>query len=420
LSRLATLDLEAIGRQSGFIQRAFRKLSILAFVQALLALSAESVLSLERIAGAIAQAAGVSYTKQALHKRLGPRLERFVAQTAVAFLGQLTQRQAPALLQGFKRVLLHDSTVETVPKHLAADYPGGRNQKPCKRAALKIQFIADLLSGAVLHWSLSGFTRNDQTAAPDILSVAQAGDLIIRDLGYFCLGVLNQLALGGAYFLSRYRHGLKVYELNGQPLDLLGELKAQGSLDRWVLLGEARVRARLVALPAPQALANARRRLARANHDGRSQPSAARLALLGWTILITNVSAEVWTAEQVLAVYRLRWRIEIVFKTWKSHLGLHRLNTRTGPLLGLTAAIKLLFCALVYRQCHDLELLDQDPRHVSLLRLARILEQCAALVTAAILNLSLQELLAHHFSHHLHYERRADRKNYYQFLAELG
>ena len=419
-TRLASLDLETLARQSGFMRRAFRKLSILAFVQGLLALSAESVLALERMASVIGEAAGLSYTKQALHKRLGPSLEKFVAQVAAAFLGQWARAQAPALLRPFARVLLHDSTVETVPKHLAQAYPGGRNQKKCDRAALKIQFIADLLNGAVLQWSLSGYTRNDQAAARDILTVAQAGDLVIRDLGYFVLPVFAQIIQLGAFFLSRYRHGVNVYDLEGRPLDLGRELRRTGRLDRWVLLGQAKVRVRLVALPAPESLVNARRRQARANHDGRSQPSAARLHLLAWTILVTNVSEQVWRAEDLATVYRLRWRIEIVFKTWKSHLGLHRLNTRTGPLLGLTAAIKLLFCALVYRQCHHLELLNQDTRHVSLLRLARILEHCDCLFTAAILQLSVEKLLAHNLRQHLYYEPRSDRKNYFEFFQELG
>lgn len=418
-ARLAALDLETPARQTGFMRRSFRKVSLLAFVQGLLALSAESVLSLERLASGIAQAAGVPYSKQALHQRLGPGLEQFVAQTAIAFLGQMAQRCVPAGLRFFQRVLLHDSTVETVPQHLAAAYPGGRNQKPQVRAALRIQFVADLLRGTVLDWRLSGFTRNDQAAAPDILTIARAGDLVIRDLGYFSLPVFAQLDRLGAFFLSRYRHGVKVFDLEGRPLDLVRELRTHGRLDCWVQLGETRQPVRLVALPVPPALANARRRHARANRDRRSPPSPTRLYLLGWTLLITNVPAEVWTAEAVGAVYRLRWRIEVIFKTWKSHLGLHRLNTRTAPLLGLTAAIKLLFCALVYRQGHDLELLDSDPRHVSLLRLARILEHCACLVAAAVLQITVEELLAHYFLRHLHYEPRSDRKNFYQYLAEL-
>jgi len=418
-TRLAQLELNALARQTGFMKRLPRKISPLAFLLGLVALSAETLLSLERIASVIARAAKDSYTKQALHKRLSPCLERFVAQAAVAFFAQLARTQAPHLLSSFTRVLLHDSTVETVPKRLAKAYPGGRNQKKCDRAALKIQFVGDLLNGTVLHWSFSGFTRNDQSAAPDILTVAQPGDLIIRDLGYFALPCFRQLDLLGAFFLSRYRHGVNVYDLEGQRLDLPRELRRHGQLDRLVLLGEEKVPVRLIALPVPQALAQARRRYARANHDGRSQPSQTHLFLLGWNIFITNVKTQIWSAQAVATIYRLRWRIEIVFKTWKSYLGLHRLNTRTGPLLGLSAAIKLLFCVLVYRQSHELELLGDGTRQVSLLRLAHILEQCACLFMAAVLRLPLQAVLEHDLAQHLYYDHRRDRKNFFEQLAEL-
>jgi hypothetical protein len=419
-AKLEQLDVQACARQSGFLKRRPRKIPLVDFLIALLALSAESVLSLERIAALISLTAKVSYSKQALHKRIGPAIERFLAQTVIALMADLAQTHTPDCFRHFQRVLVQDSTVESVPRHLAKDFPGSRNQKKCDRAALKIQFIGDLLNATVLHWSLSGFTRNDQTAAHDVLAVARPGDLIIRDLGYYVLRVFFFLQLQGVYFLSRFRHGVNLYDLAGQRLDLVGELKQVGALDRPVYLGEERVLVRLVAFPVPEALANSRRRKARANHDGRYQPAAAHLTLLGWNIFITNVPTTVWLPQTLAAVYRLRWRIEIVFKAWKSHLGLRQLNTRTGALLRLAAAIKLLFCVLAYRQCQALELLSTDGRHVSLLRLARILEQCACLMASALLNISSDALLEHHLAKHLFYDRRRDRQNFYELLTSAG
>jgi hypothetical protein len=69
--------------------------------------------------------------------------------------------------------------------------------------------------------------------------------------------------------------------------------------------------------------------------------------------------------------------MEIIFKAWKSHLGLRQLNCRTANLLRLSVMTKLLFCIAVYRLCDDIELRGEQSRHTSLLRLARILGQCA-------------------------------------------
>ena len=99
---------------------------------------------------------------------------------------------------------------------------------------------------------------------------------------------------------------MRVYDLTGKPLDLARELKAQGRFDREVLLGANRVR--VVALPAPEAVANERRRKARANHDGRLNPSREHLCLMGWNIFLTNLPRAVWPAKALAPLYRLRWR----------------------------------------------------------------------------------------------------------------
>jgi hypothetical protein len=420
-SQIAQLDAQALARQSGFLQRTPRKIPLTDFLLALVALAAEATLSLERIAAVIGLVAQLTYTKQALHKRLNATVENFLAQVATALFGELGQSvRAQGWLRPFRRVLLHDSTIQALPDHLAGLFPGSSNQRQKKRAALKIQFVADLLNATLVQCSLSGFTRNDQAASADILAVARRGDLVLRDLGYFALPVLAAIEAKGAFFLSRFKQGVRVYDLTGQPLDLARELKAQGRFDREVLLGANRVRVRVVALPAPEAVANERRRKARANHDGRLNPSREHLCLMGWNIFLTNVPRAVWPAKALAPLYRLRWRIEIIFKAWKSHLGLRQLNARSASLLRLSVMTKLLFCVLVYRFCQALELLGDTRQHISLLRLARIIGQCACLFAVAVLQLTPTQWLEHHLTHHVFYEQRQDRKNYFELLADLN
>ena len=180
-SQLAHLDAEALARQSGFLQRKPRKIPMNDFLLALVSLAAEAVLSLERIAAVIALVAHVTYSKQALSKRLNVQAESFLAQVAAALFGKLSDdARTQGLFRPFRRVLLHDSTVEALPDALASLFPGSSNQRKKKRAALKIQFIADILKGTLVQCSLSGFTRNDQAAAPDILPVAQKSHAITQ------------------------------------------------------------------------------------------------------------------------------------------------------------------------------------------------------------------------------------------------
>ncbi|HXT12736.1 MAG TPA: IS4 family transposase [Candidatus Angelobacter sp.] len=419
-SHLQQTDLDSLARQSRFRLRAPRKVPFLQWVLALVALAAETTLSLERVAAVIALAAGTPYSKQALHQRLGPKLEGFLAQIATTLFSRLalpTQNQG--WFKSFRRVLLHDSTVEPLPEHLASAFPGPANHRKRRYASLKLQFVCDLLNSQVLHVGLSGFTRNDQAASPDILCLLQPGDLLIRDLGYFVLKVFQQIDLLGAFFLSRYRHDVCLFDPGtGQPIDLAGLLRPGQSFDQEVLLGKDKVRVRLVAQPVAQALGDERRRKAKSNRDRRLNPSKRKLYLLGWNIFVTNVPRSVWPAKALQPIYRLRWRIEIIFKAWKSHLGLRQLNCRSASLLRLSVLTKLLFCIAVYRLCDALEWTRSASHHVSLLRLARILGQCACWFAAQLLGLSVTRWLQWHLQHHLFYERRKDRSNFYELLSE--
>jgi hypothetical protein len=53
---------------------------------------------------------------------------------------------------------------------------------------------------------------------------------------------------------------------------------------------------------------------------------------------------------------------------------------------------------------------------VSLLRVARMLGQCAGLFAAAVLQLNPEDWLAHQARHQIFYEKRTDRQNFYELL----
>lgn len=424
VAKLHNIQAEALARRSGFLIRTPRKIPIPDFLKGLLALAPETNLSLERTASVVGLAAQTTYSKQALDQRLSHQIQPFLATVITELLGQVSHSvHTSQRLESFSRVLVQDSTVESLPKHLARLFPGGGNQHGGDYANLKIQWICDLKNSAVEHVSLSGFTRNDQAAAPDILEVARPGDLVLRDLGYLVSGVLARMVERGIFFLTRHRHCVNFHHpQTGQPFDLLARLRTNPVLDLTLWLGPERVPVRLVALPVPEEVANLRRHRAKtsAQRRHRSPPGKDHLYLMGWNLFLTNVPVSIWPPKALVAVYRLRWRIEIVFKTWKSHLGLRHLNCRTTALLQLSVLTKLLFCALVCQICDVLELRSAHGEHVSLLRLGRILGQCACWFSALVLGLSVCQWLEFSLAHHAFYDRRKDRQNYYQLLAHAG
>ena len=101
-----------------------------------------------------------------------------------------------------KRVLIGDASTFTMHPSLATVFPGSKNGLPVPKAHLKIQLITDLLTGRWIQFSIDSYRRSDAKAALDFRSKIQAGDLLIRDLGYAVMACFKQISDGGAFFIK--------------------------------------------------------------------------------------------------------------------------------------------------------------------------------------------------------------------------
>jgi hypothetical protein len=88
-------------------------------------------------------------------------------------------------------------------------------------------------------------------------------------------------------------------------------------------------------------------------------------------------------------------------------------------LVRLSILLKLLYCLLTTRCFDALAHLGNSGRQVSLLRFSRALGHGGLLITAVLLQINPQDVLAHYLEKHAFYERRTDRKNFCQHLSEL-
>jgi hypothetical protein len=73
---------------------------------------------------------------------------------------------------------------------------------------------------------------------------------------------------------------------------------------------------------APEAVEAARRKARHAANQSGYTISAEALGAAEWVMLVTSLRAPAFPAEDVLALYRLRWRVELAFKRLKSVIGL--------------------------------------------------------------------------------------------------
>ncbi len=420
--KLQRIDVNAIAWDTRFAVRAWRKLSPDNLLLVLLTICAGQIPTLEIIASLATLVLGEKYSKQAVGKRLKRQADTFIANViASVFSGFQHDDAHQSKLVPFRRVLLQDSTNVSLPEKFAKSFPGSANQTSKTISSMKIQLICDLFTARIIKLTISGFTRNDQAASPDVLDVAKSGDLVIRDLGYFVLKTFQIMVDRGIFFLSRYHKSRGLLDPKScKPIKLIQILKKKSETDIDVLLGLThRIPVRLIALPVPESIANERRRKAKLNKDGRCIPSKLSLFLMGWNIFVTNVDRQTWTPEDAYSIYRLRWRIEIIFKAWKSHLNLRELNFSSEPLLRVSILSKLLFFALTSEVYAHLENYGQSNQHISILRFAKIFSMCAPLIAASILDISPYDLIIHLLRSQAFYEKRSDRINSSQLLHSL-
>ena len=140
----------------------------------------------------------------------------------------------------------------------------------------------------------------------------------------------------------------------GEPLDLMAALAAagEGPAEHAVRVDERRrdgatLGLRLVIARLPEVAAErARRRLRKdARKRGRRLDDRS-LAAAGFVLLLTSLPADAFPAERVLALYRLRWQVELAFKRLKSLLGLGELPARSPDLARAWLNAKLILALL--------------------------------------------------------------------------
>ena len=418
----ASLLLKA--KETGFIER-IRKFDPVDFIKASCLLVLCSSVSLEIFATVLGFIARSSISKQALFKRINSRSVAFLRSVLMAITlraSNLEPLKHEGAFSHFRRVLLQDSTTLNLPEALACFFPGSGNQTGKKQAIMKIQVIHELLSETYLHFGLSGFTRNDQSASPDILSFAKPGDLIIRDLGYFVLNIFKSLTQKEVYFLTPYQHNVNFYSQDGERLDFLKLLKKYPIVDTLVIAGVTeRMPVRLIASPVPENIAQIRRRKL-LDKDKRSNPTKEQLELLGWDIFLTNVGKDIWDTLTACKVYGIRWRIEIIFKAWKSHFHLNSLPKKGNrSYIELLVYSRLIFITLFQSFFAEFSAyaFTTTGKPLSLLKSAQFIQQNMWALILLIHLYQMDRLVLEQILKHCTYEARQKRRNFHEKLSEL-
>lgn len=137
------------------------------------------------------------------------------------------------------------------------------------------------------------------------------------------------MAAGGDVVIRAGWRNARWLDQDGAPFDMARELaRPENRIDRPIWIGRkhgAPLAMRLILLRKSDTAAEAARREVR--RQGRKSgytPSQATLNAASWMILVTSLPVETFPTDAILALYRLRWRVELAFKRLKSLIGLKK------------------------------------------------------------------------------------------------
>lgn len=331
---ITTKEVYKIARKTGFVKRAGGKINPFDFLMTLVfRLSTPIPSALELISSLL----NTNVSRSGIHQRFTDKSTLFFRCCLQLIMSRQLMKFQPIeikLLQPFNRVLIFDSSSWDISPQLKDIFPGSGGS--ASDANCKIQVCYDYKSGSILLLDDMKGTIPDQKYSKNIGLIVEKGDLAISDLGYWSFETFYKIENKGGFFVNRFNNQVNIWQmLNGEYVklkleDILAKQTGNSVEIEVIIRGnkkEEYLKMRLIAFRAPEETANMRRKRLydQAKKNG-STPSKKNLELCDWSIFGTNATKELLPGEMIRSIYRIRWCIELIFKSWKSILRIHQSN----------------------------------------------------------------------------------------------
>ncbi|HIZ54185.1 MAG TPA: IS4 family transposase [Candidatus Enterococcus avicola] len=331
------IELAKIAKDTKFIQRN-RQLSVINFFEILFAEPGNiAKKSLTELCLSLSSV-GVTISKQGFDKKFN---EHSVAFLKAVFLALFTIQMKLSIDKtkikstiDFNTVRILDGTSIKLAKKLEVFYPGTVD------AGAKCQIEFDYLTGRCIYVEIQAGKAGDSASGIKRLESLQKNDLILQDLGYFQYKLFEKVDEKKAFYVSRapadtmfyvdhpnpryHKDGTIMKKYAYERLYLEEELKTmkRGTTREYlkVYFGSARYPTRLVIYR--MTVEQQKRQEERIKRRGQTKPGKIKQKsydVSSISIYITNLPEKV-PAEEVPELYRYRWQVELVFKSWKSDM----------------------------------------------------------------------------------------------------
>jgi hypothetical protein len=274
--------------------------------------------------------------------------EKMLSVAITLELPKRLSRAMAALEPHFQRIYIFDSTSFQLPQELAKYFRGSGGGG--SEAAVKILFGYDLKSYQFFYLLDDGVAP-DQLRQSGFLQKMEANDLEISDLGFFNIEAFAEIDQKGAFYLSRLRTDVRLYQPTNDGLEefdlvrLVKNLRAnQTEVEVYLKKGQLTTKTRLVIEKVPDHVKAQRLRKLNQISRKKGYKTRKRIKILaGFNLYITNAPATSIPREQIRALYGIRWQIELIFKNWKSNFALAKVTGKRPERIKCMLYAKLLF-----------------------------------------------------------------------------
>jgi hypothetical protein len=427
---IATFNINQLAFETGFCKRVPRKITPENFLLSFFLCFSNSHFSIRHWSVNLSRLIGQRVSWQAIDKKIQFVKVNFIKQLFLKVCETNLNNiagQCTGLLQPFKRVLVQDSTLIKMPNSFYQSLSGVSNGK-VKKAITRIQSCIDLVSGKINQVVMCTYSHNDQSFSSTILDLIKPADLVLRDLGYYKISTFKEIAIAGAFFISKFKLSTSLFDnQTDKRVDLLRLLKYYdrngiSTFDFWVTIGfkqKCQVRLCGYKVTPEQALKKRRQMIEARNHKSKISNEAKYFT--NWNIFISNIDENTMQLMDVFKVYSLRWSIEMMFKNWKSNLKLDKIlfrsKTPNPARPEMLLYLMLLYIALIYRPIyfHMFRIIKEKYNlYLSPMKFSNYMTNNFSMDTIMESNLEL-ELIARTCT----YDKRKDRCNFSMLLEKF-
>nr|QNO44449.1 hypothetical protein OHDJCCFA_00006 [Methanosarcinales archaeon ANME-2c ERB4]QNO45860.1 hypothetical protein CLCIFPGF_00017 [Methanosarcinales archaeon ANME-2c ERB4] len=322
--------LRNLAQKTGFIKR-IRKIDPVTFFWVLtLGFGVDFLRSIRAFERRYETEANIKLSDGALYDRFTPELVEFLRECVLHAIEFQVQQQSRVLgekLNGFKDIIIQDSSIIRLHESLANLWPATRSTRVA--AGIKVSCIVSVVADGVKSVKLFP----ERTSEVKTLNIGPwvRDRIFLIDLGFFKYGVFDRIDKYHGSFVSRLKSSANptIVQLNrtcmgnsisveGKKLkDVLPHLK-RGILDVMVEVKFKRRKYRGKRTTVTKLF----RVVAVLNEETGD-----------YHIYMTNIPVTRLSAEDIASLYGARWEIEMVFKELKSYYRMDQINSKNTDII---------------------------------------------------------------------------------------